>query len=296
MPSIKEIRKHIKSVESTLKITNAMYLISSASLRKAKAHHDNVEPYFKKLAYSISDIFHHSPTLEHPFLDQRPQIDKKDRRIAYIVVTGDKGLAGAYNHNILKQAYESISQTEHPVLYVIGHMGRTYFNRKNIPIEADFRYSAHEPTIHKAREMTETLLDAFLSGEVDEIWIWYTDMINPLNLEPTLQKLLPLDKDNFPSHEHEPDTYRRTMEYIPSVSVVLNHLVPDFFSGMLFGSLVESYCSEQSARMTAMDSSTKNAKDMLKQLSLIYNRARQGAITQEITEIAGDAMARSLQS
>ncbi len=291
MPSIKEIKKHIKGVESTLKITNAMYLISSASLRKAKANHDKVEPFFEKLRYSFADIFHHSLSLEHPYLDQRPNIKEEDRKIGYIVVTGDKGLAGAYNHNILKSANESILQTKNPVVFVIGQMGRSYFTQKKVRVEEDFFHSTQEPTIRMAVRMRKAILEAFEEGKIDEVWIWYTDMVTPLQLEPKLQKLLPMDKNLFP-YETEKETYKRTVEYIPSPDVVFDHLVPEYLTGMLYGCLVESYCSEQSARMTAMDASTKNAKDMLKQLNLSYNRARQGAITQEITEIAGDGLTR----
>lgn len=291
MAGIKEIRSHIKSVEATLKITNAMYLISSSSLRKARKQLADVNPYFTKLSYTISDILHHSPNIMHPYFDQRPKINPEDRKIGYIVVTGDKGLAGAYNHNILKLADQQLSQTKNPVLFLVGHMGRLWFSSKNTNIDHEFMYTAQNPTIAEAREMSETILSLYREGQVDEVWVLYTNMVNPLLLEPTLQKLLPLDANLFPWKPRFEERYPRTVSYIPSESMVLDRLVPGYFTGMLFGALVESFCSEQSARMTAMDASTKNAKDMLRNLNLTYNRARQSAITQEITEVVGGATA-----
>lgn len=291
MAGIKEIRNHIKSVESTLKITSAMYLIASSSLRKARKQLTDVYPYFHKLSETISDILHHSPCMNHPFFDQRPHIKDDDRNIGYIIVTGDKGLAGAYNHNILKLAEEQLTDNSNPVLFLVGQMGRSWFASKNISVEHEFKYSAQNPTIAQTREMTEVFITQFLNGDLDEVWIVYTNMVNPLLLQPTLQKLLPLEHDLFPGEAHAKEEYPRTVSYFPSESMVLDRLVPGYFTGMLFGCLVESFCSEQSARMTAMDTSTKNAKDMLKNLNLTYNRARQTAITQELIEVVGGTQA-----
>lgn len=291
MAGIKEIRNHIKSVEATLKITNAMYLIASSSLRKARKQLADVTPYFSKLTYTIADILHHSPHVIHPYFDQRQKIKIEDRKIGYVVVTGDKGLAGAYNHNILKLTEEQLKDKKHSTLFPVGHMGRSWFSTKNVNVAPDFLYSAQNPTIAEAREMTSTLLSQFQEGQLDEVWVIYTDMVNPLLLKPTCMKLLPLERDLFPWEPRTEESHPRTVSYIPSEEIVLDRLVPGYFTGMLFGALVESFCSEQSARMTAMDSSTKNAKDMLKSLNLTYNRARQSAITQEITEVVGGAQA-----
>lgn len=291
MSSIKEIRSRIKSVEATLKITNAMYLISSSSLRKARKQLNNVTPYFTKLSYTISDILHHSPDIVHPFFDLRPHIPQEDRKIGYVVITGDKGLAGAYNHNVLKLAEQQLKQHKHAPLYLVGQMGRSYFSNKHTEIRHEFVHTAQNPNIAQARSMAEMLLDHFLSGELDEIWVLYTHMITPLHLEPTLIKLLPLERDIFPWSSQPKETFPRTVSYHPSESVVLDHLVPDYFVGMLFGALVESFCSEQSSRMTAMDGATKNAHEVLRLLNLTFNRARQSAITQEITEVVGGAKA-----
>ena len=291
MSGIKEIRTHIKSVEATLKITNAMYLISSSSMRKARNRLNSVMPYFNKLSYTIADILHHSPNLQHAYFHQRPDVQPEDRKIGYIVVTGDKGLAGAYNHNILKLTEQELRKTNHPVLFLVGQMGRIAFANKNVTVAPDFMYSSQNPTMAMARSMSAPLLHQYLTGELDEVWIVYTHMINPLHLEPMLVQLLPLSRDIFSYTSREDDSYPHNVSYYPSEQEVLDQLVPDYFAGMLFGALVESFCSEQSARMTAMDASTKNAKEMLRNLNLTYNRARQSAITQEITEIVGGAKA-----
>ena len=291
MASIKEIRTHIKSVEQTLKITNAMYLISSSNLRKARKQLTDVEPFFQKIETTISDILHHSPEINHIFFDKRPGILPQDRKIGYIVVTGDKGLAGAYNHNILKLAEQKMSQYPNTSLFVVGQVGRSYFQEHGVPIDGEFIYTAQDPTVSRARDIAEPLLDLYLGGQLDEVYMIFTKMVNSFQMEPTIHKLLPLDPDVFPEYEKNRDAYNRDVVYVPSVKAVMDRLVPGYIEGDIFGALVESYCSEQNARMTAMKSSSDNARTMLQNLNLAYNRARQAAITQEITEVVGGAQA-----
>lgn len=286
MAGMKEIRTRIKSVEQTRKITNAMYLISSANLRKAKGQLDQVEPYFHKIFETIAHILHHSPELEHAFFDQRPMIPPAKRKIGYIVITGDKGLAGAYSHNVLKLAEEKRKEEGQKRLFIVGVVGRIYCQNRKIPMEEEFSYVAQDPTIRRAGEISYEMVDRFLRRDLDEVRILYTEMVSALRLEVREQKLLPLAKEDFPWEEHA-QPYRQEVRYVPSERAVLDHIVPDYIQGMIFGALVESYCSEQSARMTAMESASDNAKDMIKDLSLHYHRARQAAITQEITEVAG---------
>ena len=166
MASIKEIRTHIRSVEQTLKITNAMYLISSANLRKARAQLNNVEPYFRKIESTISDILHHSPEIVHPFFDKRPEISPEKRKVGYIVVTGDKGLAGAYNHNILKLAEGKLARHPGASLFVVGQVGRSYFQEHSIPIDVEFLYTAQNPTVPRARDIAESMMDLFPEGSL----------------------------------------------------------------------------------------------------------------------------------
>lgn len=291
MASIKEIRTHIKSVEQTLKITNAMYLISSSNLRKARKQLTDVEPFFQKIETTISDILHHSPEINHIFFDKRPGILPQDRKIGYIVVTGDKGLAGAYNHNILKLAEQKMSQHPNTSLFVVGQVGRSYFQEHGVPIDGEFIYTAQDPTVSRARDIAEPLMDLYVGGQLDEVYMIFTKMVNSFQMEPTIHKLLPLDPDVFPEYEKNRDAYNRDVVYVPSVKAVMDRLVPGYIEGDIFGALVESYCSEQNARMTAMKSSSDNARTMLQNLNLAYNRARQAAITQEITEVVGGAQA-----
>lgn len=290
MASIKEIRTHIKSVEQTLKITNAMYLISSSNLRKARQQLEDVEPYFNKIGTTISDILHHSPHIEHRYFDERPGTLPPQRRVGYIVITGDKGLAGAYNHNILKLAEQRIAQTPNPSLFVVGQVGRAYFTERGVEINGEFLYMAQNPTIGRARDIAQMVLSLFLEEQLDEVYVLFTRMVRSFQLEPTAYKLLPLDADSFPQAEDR-DQYHREVAYIPSIDAVMSSLVPGYLEGVLFGTMVESYCSEQSARMGAMKSSSDSARQMLQGLNLLFNRARQSAITQEITEIAGGAQA-----
>ncbi|MEQ2455486.1 ATP synthase F1 subunit gamma [Flavonifractor hominis] len=291
MASIKEIRTHIKSVEQTLKITNAMYLISSSNLRKARKQLNDVEPYFQKIEVTISDILHHSPQIEHRFFDKREGIPAEKRKVGYIVITGDKGLAGAYNHNILKLAEQKLAKTANPSLFVVGQVGRSYFQEHGIPIDGEFLYTAQNPTVARARDIGEQMIDLYMTGQLDEVYVLFTKMVTSFQMEPTVHKLLPLDPDVFPEYEKNRDKYNRDVTYVPSVKAVMDRLVPGYLKGDLFGALVESYCSEQNARMTAMKSSSDNARSMLQSLNLSYNRARQSAITQEITEVVGGAQA-----
>ena len=291
MASIKEIRTHIRSVEQTLKITNAMYLISSSNLRKARRQLNDVEPYYNKIETTISDILHHSPEISHPFFDKRPEIPPEERKVGYIVVTGDKGLAGAYNHNMLKLAETKLAKHPHSFLFVVGQVGRSYFLEHNIPIDVEFLYTAQNPTLARARDIAESMMDLFLDGNLDDVYVLFTKLVSSFDMEPTVHKLLPLDPDVFPEYAANRDAYNRDVAYVPSVRAVMDRLVPAYIRGDLFGALVESYCSEQNARMTAMKSSSDSARDMLQRLNRSFNRARQAAITQEITEVAGGAQA-----
>lgn len=288
MESIKEIRTHIDSVQQTLKITNAMYLISSSKLRKARRQLTDVQPYFEKITRTISDILHRTEGVDHIYFDTRPG---RPHKVGYIVITGDKGLAGAYNHNVLRLVEEEMAKVENPTLFLIGQSGRNYFQHKGVNIDGEFMYTAQDPTVYRAQEIGETFIELFRKGHLDEVYVVYTEMVTPMQMEPKMVKLLPLDRDAFPwtPRRSADGSERHVVTYVPSPEHVLNHIVPSYLKGLLFGTLVESFCSEQNARMNAMDTATDNARSLLKELSLHYNRARQTAITQEITEIVSGA-------
>lgn len=292
MASITEIRSRMRSVEQTLKITNAMYLISSAKVKKARKQLSEVEPYFDRLAKTILDIFRHSPDLQHRYIEGHEK-PKEERKTGFVVITGDKGLAGAYNHNVLKLAESYLARKKDPTLFLIGQMGRHYFEKKNISIDGEFMYTAQDPTLERAREIVDTLVGLFEQGALDDIYLVFTHTYSAMRMEPEIIKLLPLDRAMLSARRglSEADQYRDVVRYQPSKEAVLDVLVPGVLKGYMFAALVESFCSEQNARMTAMDTASDSAKEMLSSLSLEFNRARQGAITQEITEIAGGAAA-----
>ena len=296
MAGITEIRGRMRSIQQTLKITNAMYLISSAKVKKARKQLQEVEPYFDRLAKTILDIFRHSPQLQHRYIEGHHK-PKEERKTGFVVITGDKGLAGAYNHNVLKLAESYLARKQDSTLFLIGQMGRHYFEKKNIPIDAEFMYTAQDPTLDRAQDICDTLVDLYERGALDEIYLVFTHSYSAMRMEPEIIKLLPLDRAMLSARRglSEADQYRDGVRYEPSPEAVLDVLVPGVIRGYIFAALVESFCSEQSSRMSAMDSASESARDMLKTLSLEFNRARQGAITQEITEIAGGAEALNQQ-
>lgn len=290
MPGMKEIRDRISSVEEIMKITNAMYLISSANLRKAKSSLENTVPYFDKLQSTIHHILKYTPEMENKYFDQRTKKKPEDKMIGYIVVTADKGMAGSYNHNVLKMVEEDMAKHKNTALFVVGQIGRMYFSRRNITVDGEFLYTAQNPTLYRARSMAEMVIDLYEREYLDEVYVVYTKMVTSMKMEPEMLKVLPLERRDFSRskslHHH------RIADFRPSPERVMNHLVPNYIKGLLYGVLIESFSCEQNARMTAMSAATDAAKESIKTLSLQYNRARQAAITQEITEIVGGANAQ----
>ncbi len=287
MANMREIRIRMKSIQDTMKITNAMYLISSSKLKKARKVLDDTMPYFITLQKTIHDILLHSPDLSHAYFDKREAKAKGSKKKAYIVITADKGLAGGYNHNIIKLAEQELRKDKNSILYTVGQVGRQYFQRKNEPMAEEFFFTNYNPTRYRARSIAETILEEFNKGEIDEVYMVYTRMATPMKAEPKLVQLLPLSQGEFVSMEKE--EYKHVAEYSPSPQEVMNHLVPNYIKGFMYGAMVEAFSAEQHARMTAMQSATDSARDMIRQLSLLYNRARQAAITQEITEVVSGA-------
>ena len=195
MPTTRELRDRIGSIDNTMKITNAMYLISSTKMRKAKAELAQTEPYFYTLQSMIARVMRHLPEdYTHPFLDSREETAEGEGKVAIICVTADKGLAGAYNHNVIKETEELLKQYKKSRLFVVGEMGRSYFHTRRIPIDETFRYTAQNPTLHRARVITRKMLELFQNREIDELHIAYTRMKSSLEMESLEEQLLPLDK------------------------------------------------------------------------------------------------------
>lgn len=290
MASMKEIKNRILSVQDTQKITNAMYLISSTKLRKAKAALDNTRPYFDVAKSEIKRIFRHAPYVESRFFYPDDEAHTLDGTYAYLVITADKGLAGAYNHNVLKETKKLIDMHKDCKLYVVGEYGRQFFIHHDVPIEQSFLYTAQNPTLDRAREITSVLLEQFENGNVDKIYIVYTDMKNSMSEDVAISRLLPFHPSHFVNPEERP--VKHEFEFVPDVTTVLENVTRSYVTGFIYSALVDSFCSEQNARMTAMNSANQNAEKILKELKVKYNRVRQAAITQEITEVSAGAKAQ----
>ena len=289
MPSSKLLKERIESIQDTMKITNAMYLISSSKLRKARKNYQNVSPYFNRMRDTISRVVPHLPEESvHPFFHDRTN-EKSTPRRAYLVLTADKGMAGAFNQNILRFLKEHADENDR--FYVIGQVGYRALYHKDPRLVEEFRYSATAPTLQRARDITMDAIDDFKSGKLDEIYLVYTRIENALTSEPTMVRLLPLDREHLQPAPKGFGDPSGEVEMFPDAWTVFEQTAPIYMHGMIFGAMTESYCAEQSARMTAMDSATKSANDMIRDLQLEYNRTRQGSITQEITEIIGGAAA-----
>lgn len=291
MPNAREIRVRMNSIQQTRKITNAMYLISSAKLRKAKQEWDQTRPYFQALKAEVKRIFRTSGHVESRYLYPDEGELPPDGTYGFLVITADKGLAGAYNQNVLKEAHRLMQEHPQTKLFVVGEYGRQYFQRHQVPIERSFLYTAQNPTMQRAREITAELLDRFDKGELQKIFVIYTDMKNSLTENVSATRILPFHRSAFTAPTDE-KRITEPFEFFPSVTQVLENIVPSYVSGFIYSALIDSFCSEQSARMNAMNSANENAEKMLGELALAYNRIRQAAITQEITEVSAGARAQ----
>ena len=293
MPNTKEIKKRMKSVRDTQKITNAMYLIASTKMRKAKAELDKTRPYFKALRSEIKRIFRTAQNIESRYFFPADGSPAPDGTYGCLVITADKGLAGAYNQNVIKEAMKLRSQHPDIKFFVVGEYGRQNFLQHRIPIEHSFLYTAQNPTMQRAREISALMLEMFDASEVDKIFVIYTDMKNGMTAEAISTRLLPFHRAHFASTPKDTEkAVKVPFEFLPSVGAVLDNVMHSYVSGFIYSALVSSFCSEQNARMTAMSSANDNAQKLLDDLSVQYNRVRQAAITQEITEVSSGAKAQ----
>lgn len=290
MANAREIQGRMKSIRDTMKITNAMYMVSSSKLQKARKDLKNTKPYFEMVQDSLAKMLAVSPEVGSAYFDERENKQGNDRVIAYLVITADKGLAGAYNHNVIKLAEQSaIGDGSNDMLFVVGQIGRHYFEKKEIPVDIDFKYTAQSPSVNRARHISDRLLAMFLEKKIDEVHVIYTKMVNSMTVETVESKLLPLKEEKITTKENALVDKYDDAEFLPNVKTAFDTIVPNYLSGFIYGALVESYCSEHNARMMAMQNASDSASSMIKDLSVQYNRARQAAITQEISEVCGGA-------
>ena len=285
----KEIEKKKDLTDEMIaKITNAMYMISSSKLKKSKKMLADTEPYFYTLQSEMSRILRHLPDMNSIYFKTNAEIPERKRKAGYIVITADKGLAGSYNHNILKLAEEELEKRDDYKLFVLGELGRHYFEQKGINIDKQFHFVVQDPSLSRARRIAEDLLKLYHENQLDELYIIYTTMVNAMQEEAQVAQLLPLKKTDF-KIPVPIDIPLEGLALKPSAEEVMDHIVPNYVVGFVYGALVEAFSCEQNARMMAMEGATNSAKQMLKELDIEYNRARQAAITQEITEVIAGA-------
>jgi F-type H+-transporting ATPase subunit gamma len=291
MADIHEIKIRIKSIKETRHITNAMKLVSAAKLKKARILLEHTLPYFEKVKETIANILMQNINIDSPFFDVNHGEENKTK--GFIVLTGDRGLSGGYNHNIIELTEHIYKENPGALLYVAGQMGREHFIRENYRVDKDFDYPVCNPTVYRAREIADMITELYMKNVLGEVYLVYTVMKSTLNLRPTYTKLLPIDLEslrkelNIEKEKIINESNGYSIFYEPSSEAVLGILIKKYVKGILYGAFVEAFTSEQSARMAAMDNATTNADKMLQSLELMHNRARQTAITREISDIIG---------
>ncbi|MBU5436724.1 ATP synthase F1 subunit gamma [Tissierella sp. MSJ-40] len=280
--STRDIKRRIRGISNTKQITKAMELVSSAKLRKAREKLEKARPYYNTVLQNIQSILGTAGNLNHPLLEVR-----EVKKSLYIIVAADRGLAGGYNSNIIRLAESEIREKKEEVsLIVVGMKGRDYFRRKGYNVVGEFVGITEQPDFSDARKIGRLALKLYKNKEIDEIKIVYTQFITTISQDPKILRLLPSEEVK----EGE-KTKGSITDFEPSPEEVLDYLIPKYIESSIYGALIEASCSEQGARRTAMESATDNAEEMIEELQISYNRARQAAITMEISEIVTGAEA-----
>lgn len=285
MASMRDIKRRKGSIQSTQQITKAMKLVSTVKLQKARSRAEQSNPYFNHMYQTVTSMLARSGNLNHPYL--KPGNSQKK---AVITIASNRGLAGGYNSNVVKLITNSGMAKEDVQVYMIGRKAKELLMRKGYEIKADYSDVIEGPTYDDASVICKEVLEAFSRGEIGEIYLAYTHFKNTVSHEPTLMKLLPVEFDEAELKEAEANVL---MNYEPNEEEALNLIIPKYMTSLFYGALVEAVASENGARMQAMDSATSNADEMISDLTLKYNRARQSSITQELTEIIAGAEAIS---
>lgn len=285
MASMRDIKRRKGSIQSTQQITKAMKLVSTVKLQRAKQRAEESKSYFDLMYETVTSVLARTTGLNHPYL-QGGESGKK----AVIAITSNRGLAGGYNSNIVKLVRDGGFSADDTAIYAIGKKGRDALARQGYQIAIDGSDVMEGPTYADAIAISKEVLQAFKDGEVGEIYLAYTRFKNTVVHEPRILKLLPVE---VPNVQEETQEAKAVMNFEPNDEEALNQIIPKYMTSLIYGGLIEAVASENGARMQAMDSATNNAEEMINKLSLQYNRARQGAITQELTEIIAGANAIS---
>jgi len=306
MEQINDIRKRIRSVTDIQQMTRAMQLISAVKMRNARVQLERAMPFFTRCAATMIDIENSETRLQDRFFSLRQKKEGETWKIAYFVMTGDQGLAGAYNLNVINTAETYIREKERENvekglstetrLYVCGTIGKDRLIRSGFAVDKDFNYPIASPTYYRARDIADFVVDLFDSGKADLVYFIYTRIISAISMHPMITRVVPVNTVALQQlvPQEEDTTYRainpdEPVEYFPDAGAALDYLTDTYLNGMIYGILAEAFASEQTARMMAMDNATKSAKEMLDELTLRNNQARQARITSELTEIVNGA-------
>ena len=288
MASMRDIKRRKDSIQSTQQITKAMKLVSTAKLQKARSRAEDSKAYFNCMYQTMTSLLAKAGNLDHPYVKSNG-CEKK----AIVVVTSNRGLAGGYNSNIVRLITGSDFKKEDVRIYAVGGKGLELLKHRGYEVVADYSEIIEEPVYDDAKVVATRLLDDFAKGEIGEIYLAYTFFKNTVSHIPTLMKVLPVEAQEAEEGEEEANAVDKItpMNFEPEEEEAVRLLVPKYISSILYGAFIEAVASENGARMQAMDSATSNAEEMINDLELKYNRARQGAITQELTEIIAGAEA-----
>lgn len=285
MASMRDIKRRKSSIQSTQQITKAMKLVSTVKLQRARQNAEKSTDYFKCMFETVNDLLARTIGIKHPYLN-----GGENGKKAVIVMTSNRGLAGGYNSNIVKLVTGSGLAKEDVVIYAVGKKGRDALARQGYEVAVDASEIVEEPSYADAMQLQKHLLTSFAKGEISEIYLAYTQFKNTVSHIPTMLKLLPVE---MPEEEVSKESVKAPMNFELEDEEALDLIIPKYITSLIYGGLVESAASENGARMQAMDSATSNAEEMIGDLTLMYNRARQGSITQELTEIIAGAGAIS---
>ncbi|SFQ27650.1 ATP synthase F1 subunit gamma [Salibacterium halotolerans] len=285
MASLREIKNRIGSTRKTKQITKAMEMVSASKLNRAQTNSQSYEPYTRKIREVVAGIASGNSGATHPMLEERPV-----KKTAYIMIFSDQGLAGGYNANLLRSFMDQVaarhsSSDEYGVI-VLGRIGRDLLKRRGIPVMDEITGLPDEPDFQDIKNITRLAVNMYKEEEIDQLYIWYNHFISAIQQEVKETKLLPLTDIG-----EGRDAAAQSYEYEPSEEAILEQLLPQYAESLIFGALLDAKASEFGARMTAMSAASDNADDIIDDLTLSYNRARQAAVTQEISEIVGGAAA-----
>ncbi|MBO8138130.1 MAG: F0F1 ATP synthase subunit gamma [Desulfotomaculum sp.] len=289
MQNARDIRRRIKSVKSTQQITKAMKMVSAAKMRRAQEAVQAARPYAIKFTDVLGRVSAAAGSaVSHPLLEVR-----EPKKTAYIIITADRGLCGGFNANVIRRAAKELAEYDEPALITVGRKGRDFFRRREANIAAEFVNLGENISFKQAKEIAQFVIDKYTAGEFDQVFLVYSEFINTLTQRPTTVKLLPIETPAEGEEKNEEGAKKPKVSYMyePNAESVLGELLPKYVETSIFRALLEAKAGEHGARMTAMDSATNNAKEMIRKLTLSLNRARQAAITKEISEIVGGAEA-----